>query len=215
MLKQATKWVKDSFKPYKHENQKLRDKRQLIDGIVNLVVGTVQLLFKLINLIFIVPIKALITDPKNFTKKYNEIGKDDIETIVPTFRKAISGLVMTLTSPLLPIRILLRLFLTPKEGISIFANAGLKKLVDNYFRENEPPKSDGFSTFAAKTDKQLPIEIDQKSKRYEENKQKDSSELRKILSKPTLTYYKMLEIKSKIEEQSEAVKEPKAALPSI
>lgn len=51
---------------------------------------------------------------------YKEIGEGDISKIVPTFRQFITGVVMTLTSPLLPIRMMIRFFMTPANGFSVF-----------------------------------------------------------------------------------------------
>ena len=202
MFKQANKWIKDTIKPYKHENQKTRDQRQLIDGIVNFVVGTIKLLFQLINLMLIVPIKALIADWRNFTSKYREIGQGDIAKIVPTFQQAITGFVQLITAPILPFRIILRLILTPIGGVSVFANEGLKRLVDEYFKTtSEPEPEHGIKTFTMAQVDKVPDDLRLKLKKYNQNKQKGSAELNKILSKPILSYYKMKEIKDKIDHE--------------
>lgn len=199
MLKQANKWIRDSFKPYKYDDQVTRDKRQLIDGVVDTVVGGINLIFQLINLMLIVPIKALVQDPKHFTTAYREIGTGDISKIVPTFRQFVTGVVMTLTSPLLPLRMLIRWFLTPAAGVSVFANKGLKAVVDQYFQDNKEPSTDTMGMFSAQKIDDMPDRIVEKAKKYTKNSQRDSDKLNSILSKPTLTYYKMKEIKEIIE----------------
>lgn len=215
MLKQATKWVKEFGKPYKYEDQKTKDKRQLIDGIVNFVVNTIKTIFKLINLMIIVPIKALVTNAKDFTNEYNKIGSNDIDTIVPTFKSAVTGLVQVLTSPLIPIKIIARLILTPVGGVSVFANEGLKKVVDEFFKNTPQPDGKGIKTFAFTKDDDIPERIVSKSKKYCDKQQKDSDKLTKILSKPTLTYYKMKEIRKLIDNESscknERAHKPQAA----
>lgn len=197
MLKQANKWLKDTIKPYKYEDQKIRDQRQLIDGVVNFVVGAIKLLFKLINLMLIVPIKALIVDPKNFAAKYNEIGQGDIATIISTFQQFVTGFAQLLTSPILPFRIFFRWLITPTEGISVLKNSGLKRLVDEYLKDNGEPQT--MRSFGiAKVSEGIPLGISNKVKKYVRNNQKDSKKIDEILSKPILTYYKMKEIKDLI-----------------
>ncbi len=197
MLKQANKWLRDTIKPYKHENQKIRDQWQLIDGIVNFIVGAVKLLFKLTNLMLIVPIKALVSDWKNFTTQYKEIGAGDIAKIIPTFQQFVTGLVQILTSPILPLRIIFRLLITPKDGISALTNSGLEKLVDEYLKNNNEPQA-MVSLSITKVSDDVPLGISNKVKKYVKNDQKDSKKINEILSKPILTYYKIKEIKSMI-----------------
>jgi hypothetical protein len=204
MLKKANKWLRDTIKPYKYENQKIRDQRQIIDGIVNFVVGGIKIIFQLINLMIIVPIKALVADWRNFTVKYKEIGQGDISKIEPTFQRMITGFVQILTSPIIPFRIILRLFLTPKDGVSVFSNNGLKTIVDEYFKDTPEPEQNGIRSFAAVMGDKIPDNIVIKAKKYDQNKQKDIDQLNKILAKPTLTYYKMREIKARIEQETSA-----------
>lgn len=199
MLKQVTKWVKEFGKPYKYEDQKTKDKRQLIDGIVNFVVNTIKTIFKLVNLMIIVPIKALVTNAKDFTNEYNKIGSNDIDTIVPTFKSAVTGLVQVLTSPLIPIKIIARLILTPAGGVSIFTNNGLKKTVEAYFEKNSEPKDGALLSHSFKADDEIPKDVQAKVDKYCEHKQCDHDKIKAILEKPTLTYYKMKEIKEQID----------------
>lgn len=217
MFKKANKWLRDTIRPYKHENQKVRDQRQLIDGIVNFVVGLIKLIFQLINLMFIVPIKALIVDWRNFTTKYKEIGEGDISKIVPTFKRFITGLVQVLTSPIIPFRIILRLILTPAEGVSVFANSGLKSIVNDYLDKNQAPRSgETMGVSAMVMDDSIPQAISAKAQKYTEHKQKDSDELNKMLKNPLLPFYvRMTEVQDKIKSYEAEEHETKVLMRKI
>ncbi len=199
MLKEANKWIKDSVKPYKYEEQKNQDFTQAIDGLVNVIVEPLKLIGLILFLLIIAPIKALVLDIKNFFNQYDQLTKESVENLVPTLRMVVTGIMQVLTSPLLPFRIILRMFLTPEEGVSVFSNAGLKKVVDDYLSNVEKQvKPDSTMEMLNQSDP-IPEDMSKKIEKYIAHKQKDSDKLEAILKKPILTYMKFVEIKEIIE----------------
>lgn len=194
------KWGNDSFKPYKYQSQKEKDITQVVDGIVNLVVGVFKLVGTILNLLIIFPIKSMLLDFKGFFTKYNELSKEDKNALIPTFRLALTGLFQVLTSPLMPFRIIFRMIATPKDGVSVFENAGLKKLVDEWLKNNQEPSSQGVTIASTSTlNNELPKELQLKIDKYITNNQKDAVALKELVKKPTLTYFKMKELKERID----------------
>lgn len=159
ILKQFKKWIVDTFKCYKHNEQRLLDYWQPIRGILQVLRGVISF-----PTIIILGLLSILT----FENKF----KDSIIFEIFNPWLILTGFLNILSSPLLFFRIPLRLFLTHKYGEpSIIQNKDIRREIQIY------------------TDAITILHDDSQCPNAKEEAKKKSSESRENIIRKVISYY--------------------------
>jgi hypothetical protein len=183
-FKLMTKWLKNTICRYKHKNQRKEDLSLIMNGFKGFASGIHSLCKILYNTLFMLV--------------FPNMHKSESIKALPALKKALSGMCIIIVSPVLVIRVVLRLFFTlmSERSNSVFLNKGLNKIINEYNNQKVLTQPDIFAETLTR--------LEAKSQKYTSNEQKDSNELNTILKTPQLLAYQKIDaIKLKIKEKEE------------
>lgn len=174
------KWLKNTIYRYKHKNQRKEDLSFIISGITGFASGIYSLCSAFCGLFV------------------SSAHKPESVKVLPALIKALSGACIVIVSPVLVVRIVLRLFFTlmSERSNSVFLNKGLNKIINEHDNHNVLAQPGIVNEILTR--------LEAKSQKYTFNEQKDSKELDTILKNPQILAYKKVDaVKVKIHEKEE------------